>query len=67
MEFKDSHYSRLYHALVHEYRRSSFYIDCKYYLFVNSKDIGLKFTKIGGYFEVVDAKKWMLAKIKYGI
>ena len=66
MEFKDS-YARLYDALFHEYSLSSFFKEGKYYLFVEYKDIGLKFSKAGGVYEIVDEKKWMLAKIKYGI
>jgi hypothetical protein len=65
MEFKDS-YARLYNALLHEYRLNSFF-NGRFHSFVNYKDIGLKFNKAGGGYEIVDKKKWMLAKIKYGI
>ena len=65
MEFKDS-YARLYNTLFHEYSLTSFFKNGRYTEFLNYKDIGVKYIECGVY-EVVDEKKWFLARIKYGI
>ena len=65
MVFKDSYFT-LYDTLFHEYSLTSFFKDGRYTKFIKYKDIGVKYIECGVY-EIVDEKKWMLAKIKYGI
>lgn len=39
-------------------------------IYIENKDIGLEFIKFAAFedtYKIVDEKKWMLAKIKYGI
>ena len=65
MEFKDAN---IYFALRHEYAKV--YDDYMYKEFIDFLDIGIKnrLTSDGtDMYEIIDEKKWFLAKIKYGI
>ena len=78
MEYKDVGY-KVYAIFKFEYRKSPSYnsIDKGWPDFIKRKDIGIECIKgmsfLGGSFNnanvytVVDKKKWMLAKLKYGI
>jgi hypothetical protein len=57
---------KIYYSLFCEYYLTSFFKNGMYNHFVDYKNIGVKYIGFGVY-EVVDEKKWMLAKIKYGI
>jgi hypothetical protein len=65
IEFKDVNFE-LYDALFHEYSLTPFFKKGRWDHFVYYKDMGVKYIQTSVY-EVVDEKKWMLAKIKYGI
>lgn len=68
MEFNDI-YCMVYDTFEDEFHKAS--ID--WHDFVKKKDIGLhfnmsdKYTKNGDHYTIVDSKKWLLARLKYGI
>ena len=65
MEFKDVN-GDVYDALFREYSLTSFFKTGSWHHFIAYKDIGVRYIQTGVY-EVVDKKRWFLAKIKYGI
>ena len=67
MEFEDRGF-KVYRALQDEFRS---YKNSDYVSFLAMKDIGIKYIvkyiSSFHHYEIVDKKKWILAKIKYGI
>ena len=66
MEFKDPN-NKVFHAFVKEYFNSNktlfFWKE-----FIKNKDIGIEdVTVIDRCYKITNKKKWVLAKIKYGI
>ena len=65
MEFKDLH-GKLYDALFEEYSHSCSFKYGSWSIFLNNKNIGLKYVK-GGFYTIVDERKWSFTRLKYGI
>jgi hypothetical protein len=65
MEFKDVQ-AVLYDAFFSEYSCSRFFRNGDWSVFINNKNIGLMCIE-GGVYKVVDEKKWVFARLKYGI
>jgi hypothetical protein len=65
MEFEDRGF-KVYRALQDEFRN---YKNCDYVSFLAMKDIGIKYIDKNisafDHYEIIDEKKWLLAKIKY--
>lgn len=54
----------IYKILYSEYTVS----ECNYALFIERKDMGIiSIDLTGDFYKVVDEKKWLLSKLKYGI